>query len=146
MILPDANVLIYAANRDAADHRPALQWMEIPLSRGEDVRLAWLVVLAFLRVTTHPGILPAPLTVKSAFSAVDAWLNHPSVSIAHPGPEHGTILRRLFEQSGTSGNLASDAHLAALAIEHDAELITFDNDFARFPGLRWRNPLRSPLQ
>ena len=146
MILPDTNLLIYSVNRNSPSHRAARAWLEKTLSGGEQLLLAWVAILGFLRITTRTGLHDQPLTVDAACTFVEAWLNHPSVYIAHPGPEHGLILSRLLRQVGTAGNLTSDAHLAALAIEHDAQLASADSDFARFPGLRWQNPLQRPLQ
>jgi hypothetical protein len=146
MILPDANLMIYAANRDSPHHRTATRWLEAALSSGEELRLAWIVILAFLRITTKKGVFSRPMTVESAFSIVQRWLDHPSISIAHPGPEHVQILRRLLRITGAAGDLTTDAHLAALALEYDAELCSSDHDFARFPGLRWKNPLAPPLK
>ncbi|MFP5229374.1 MAG: type II toxin-antitoxin system VapC family toxin [Acidobacteriota bacterium] len=140
------NLLIYAVDRKAPMHKAALAWLEQSLSSGEEIRLPWAVILAFVRIVTRHGWSARPLSIDSAFSFVASWLNHPSVSIAHPGPEHAHILLRLLQQVGTAGNLTSDAHLAALAIEHDAELASADNDFSRFHGLRWKNPLQRPLQ
>ena len=142
MILPDVNLLLYAVDRRSPQHRAARTWLESTLSGGESVALAWVVILAFLRIATRPGWSVQPITVDAAFSIVDGWLNHPSVSIAHPGPEHARILQELLTDAGAGGDLTTDAHLAALAVEHDAELASADHDFARFAGLRWKNPLR----
>jgi toxin-antitoxin system PIN domain toxin len=144
--IPDANLLIYSVNRNSTFHRAALAWLEKTLSSGESLLLPWVVILGFLRITTRAGLHDQPLSVESAFAFVQSWLNHPSVAIAHPGPEHAGILHRLLTQFGAGGNLTTDAHLAALAMEYGAELCSSDNDFARFPGLNWRNPLRPPLK
>jgi len=141
MILVDANLLIYAVNADAPDHAEAKNWVEAVLSGTETVGFAWVVLLAFLRVTTRPGLLARPLSVTSALDLVDSWLAQACVITVDPTPQHAGILRDLLLPMGTGGNLTSDAHLAALAIEHGAELCSLDNDFARFPRLRWRNPL-----
>ncbi len=141
MILPDVNLLIYAVDRDSPHHDAAREWLETAFSSGEQLLLPWVTILGFLRITTRKGAFAHPITVESAFSFVKGWLDHPAVSIAHPGPEHLRILRRLLRQVGTAGDLTTDAHLAALAIEYDAELYSSDRDFARFPGLRWKNPL-----
>jgi len=146
VILPDVNLLLYAVDREAPQHSAARKWLEETLSGGEDVRLAWMVILAFLRLSTLRARSAQPMTIDAAFSIMQGWLDHPSVSIAQPGPEHARILRRLLTQAGRGGNLTTDAHLAALAIEYDAELCSSDNDFARFPGLRWRNPLHRSLK
>lgn len=146
MTIPDANLLIYSVNRNSTFHRAALAWLEKTLSSGEALLLPWVVILGFLRITTRPGLHDQPLSVESAFAFVQSWLNHPSVAIAHPGPEHAGILHRLLTHVGTAGNLTTDAHLAALALEYGANLCSSDNDFARFPGLNWHNPLRPPLK
>ncbi|MBT9332900.1 type II toxin-antitoxin system VapC family toxin [Paracidobacterium acidisoli] len=141
MILVDVNLLIYAVNEDAPEHRVIREWLEKTLSSGEEVGFAWVVLLAFLRLTTRQGLFTKPLPVKTAFELMESWLEQPAASVVHPGPKHFTLLRKLLEDSGTGGNLTTDAHLAAMAIERDAELCSLDRDFARFAGLRWRNPL-----
>jgi|SRR5580658_2393394 toxin-antitoxin system PIN domain toxin len=141
MILLDANLLIYAVNADAVLNRKAKSWLESVLSGRETVGFPWNVVLAFLRLTTRPGLFRRPLPVKTALDLVASWLDQPSVTIVHPGPRHLHVLRELLLAVGTGGNLTSDAHLAALALEHRAELCSSDSDFARFTGLKWRNPL-----
>jgi toxin-antitoxin system PIN domain toxin len=141
MILLDANLLIYAVNQDAPLNRSAKRWLESTLSGNETVGLPWNVLLAFLRLTTRPGLFKNPLPLTTAFDVITSWLNQPSATIMHPGPRHLPILRELLLPIGTGGNLTSDAHLAALAIEHGAELCSTDSDFAKFPGLKWRNPL-----
>ena len=141
MILLDANLLIYAVNEDAPLHRKAKSWLESALSGPDTVGFAWNVLVAFLRLTTRPGLFRRPLPLGTAFELIASWLDHPSATVVHPSPRHLRILRGLLLPMGTGGNLTSDAHLAALAIEHGAELCSSDTDFARFPGLRWRNPL-----
>jgi uncharacterized protein len=141
MILLDANLLIYAVNEDAPSHWRAKQWLESVLSGPETVGFPWSVLLAFLRLTTRPGLFRHPLPVDTAFDVLASWLDQTSVTIIHPGPPHLRLLRHLLLPLGTGGNLTSDAHLAALAMEHGAELCSSDSDFARFPGLKWRNPL-----
>jgi len=142
MIVLDANILIYAVNQDAVLHRKAKAWLESAISSSESIGLSWNVLLAFVRVTTRPGLFRNPLRPEVALDIIESWLNQPSVTVIHPGPRHVSILRELLVPAGTGGNLASDAHLAALAIEHGAELCSSDNDFGRFPRLRWRNPLQ----
>jgi toxin-antitoxin system PIN domain toxin len=142
MILVDVNLLIYAVNEDAPLHRKAKSWLETTLSGTETVGLSWSVVLAFVRLTTRAGIFRMPLTVESAFDLVDSWLSQPTVVTVEPTAQHIRILRDLLAPLGAGGNLTSDAHLAGLAIEHGAELCSSDGDFARFPRLRWRNPLK----
>jgi hypothetical protein len=141
MILLDANLLIYAVNEYAPLNRKAKSWLESALSGPQTVGFSWNVLLAFLRLTTRPGLFRNPLSVGAAFDLVASWLDQSSATIVHPGPHHMRVLRELILPLGTGGNLTSDAHLAALAIEYGAELCSFDTDFARFKGLKWRNPL-----
>ena len=141
MKLVDVNLLIYSVNADANLHDKASRWLEDALSGDELIGFSWTVVLAFLRVTTRPGLFRSPLEPIAALDLVDRWLESPVVKIVEPGPGHLAILRQLISALGTAGNLTSDAHLAALAIEHRAELCSCDTDFSRFPGLRWQNPL-----
>jgi toxin-antitoxin system PIN domain toxin len=142
VILVDTNVLIYAVDKSSPRHGIAKVWLEEKLSGSEGFALAWIVILAFLRLTTRPGISAYPLPAQAALDIVGQWLSHPSVSVLNPGPRHGDLLRALLLSSGASGNLTTDAHLAALALEHNATLYSFDHDFARFPELRWRYPGR----
>ena len=141
MILIDANILIYSVNQDAPQHTKAKAWLEATISGQETVGMSWIVLLAFLRLATRPGLFPRPLPTEAAFDLVDAWLGQPSVIVVQPDPRHARMLRELLVPLGTGGNLTSDAHLAALALEHGAELCSADHDFARFRHLRWRNPL-----
>jgi len=141
MIIVDVNLLIYAINEDAPDHQRAKSWLEGVVSGTETVGLPWIVLLAFLRLTTRPGLFQKPLRVETAFDLVDGWLQQPSVTVPEPTARHLRTLRDLVSPLGTAGNLTSDAHLAALAIEHGAEVCSTDADFARFGRLRWRNPL-----
>ena len=141
MILPDVNLLIYAFNRNAPHHVAARTWWEGLMNGGEPVAIPWAVSLGFVRLMTQRAVLVAPMEPRAAVDAVRAWLARPGVEIIEPGPQHLAILDRLFAATGTAGALTSDAHLAALAIEHQCELHSSDSDFARFPGLRWRNPV-----
>lgn len=141
MILLDANLLIYAINEDAPSHRKAKSWLESAISGPGTVGFSWNVLLAFLRLTTRPALFRNPLSVEIAFDLIASWLDQPSATVIHAGPRHLRILRELLLPMGTGGNLTSDANLAALAIEHGAELCSSDHDIARFPGLKWRNPL-----
>ena len=141
MILVDVNLLIYAVNQDAPLHREAKAWLESILSGEEILGLSWIVVLAFLRLTTRSGLFTQPLSIEAALDLVQLWLDCEAARLVHPGPKHAKVLRELLLKSGAGGNLTTDAHLAALAIEHDAELCSVDRDFARFSGLRWRDPL-----
>jgi toxin-antitoxin system PIN domain toxin len=142
MKLLDANILLYAVNVDAPLHKEAKRWIEEILSGSETVALSWTVILAFLRLSTRAGLFPNPLPPKIAIDVIHRWLDHPEITIVNPGPTHFTIMRRLLDPLGMAGNLTSDAHLAALAIENSAELCSCDADFSRFTGLKWRNPLQ----
>ena len=142
MILVDANVLVYAVNADSPHHRPTRRWLELALSGATPVGLAWIVILAFLRLTTRAGVLSKPLSPERAMAFVDEWLAQPCVVAVGPGDGHWTILRQLLRESGTAGNLTSDAHLAALALEQGASVCSTDADFSRFPGIERINPLR----
>jgi toxin-antitoxin system PIN domain toxin len=139
--LADVNVLLYAMDEASPRHEVARTWFEETLSGSETFAVSWTVLLAFLRLSTHPRVFESPLEVEEAFDLVDGWLGQPSVAVIHPTVRHNAILRELLEPFGTAGNLTTDAHLAALAIEHGAELCSADADFARFPRVRWTNPL-----
>lgn len=140
MRLVDANVLIHAVNVDAAEHATARSWLEHRLSGTEGVGFAWVALLAFVRIVTRPDVLEAPLPPGAAFDYVEEWLACPPATVVHPTARHLAVLRGLVEPVGTAGNLTTDAHLAALAVEHGAHLVSFDRDFGRFPGLGWRHP------
>jgi toxin-antitoxin system PIN domain toxin len=139
--LPDANVLLYAVDRDSPHHLPARQWLETNLSGTRTVGFAWSVLLAFLRLCTRAQVFSSPLTPEEAFDLVDEWLSRPCATILHPTERHAGVLRQIIEPLGTAGNLTSDAHLAALAIEHGGEVCSADADFGRFSGVRWSNPI-----
>lgn len=141
MILVDANLLIYAIDADSPHHERARPWFETMLSGDTPVALAWIVILAFLRITTRSGILRSPLAPADALAYVESWLRQPFVRPIGPGENHWPILRSLLESSGTAGNLTSDAHLAALALEHGCTIASADNDFRRFAGVTHVNPL-----
>lgn len=141
MIVPDLNLLIHAYNSESLQHEGARAWWEEVLGDPTPIGLPWVVILGFVRVTTHSKILARPLTPDAACSRAEAWLRQPQVLILHPGDRHAAILFDLLRKLGTAGNLTTDAYIAALAIEHQAEVFTTDADFVRFPGLRWTNPL-----
>lgn len=141
MIVPDVNLIVYAYNADAPAHVAARRWWEHLLSGSEPVRLPWAVCCGFVRIMTHPAVLLAPMSTTRAIAHVRSWLELDNVELLDPGPRHLEELGRMLEAAGTGGNLVTDAHIAALAIEHQAEVHSNDADFARFPGLRWRNPL-----
>jgi uncharacterized protein len=141
VILPDLNLVVYAHNRDAPHHVEARVWWEGLLNGTEPIAVPWVVVLGFVRLMTHRSVLVHPMSPAAALGHVRAWFAQPNVERPEPGQQHVDLLDRLLSAAGTGGNLTTDAHLAALAIEHQCELHSNDNDFARFPGLRWRNPL-----
>jgi hypothetical protein len=143
LIIPDVNLLLYAYNRDVRYHAAARDWWEDLLSGTDRVGLPWAVGLGFVRLMTHPAVLISPLDPGAAIRHVRQWLQRPNVVVIEPGPRHLDVLESLLAPLGVAGNLTTDAHLATLAIEHQAELHSNDTDFARFSGLRWRNPLES---
>jgi toxin-antitoxin system PIN domain toxin len=140
-ILVDANLLIYAYNSAAAQHGAAKGWLEARLAGSMRVGLPWVNLLAFLRVVTHPRLFPRPAETADAWKRVTDWLSSNVVWIPLPTEEHAELLGRLLALPGVRANLVHDADLAALAIEHGLILCSTDGDFARFPGLRWRNPI-----
>jgi uncharacterized protein len=137
MKLVDVNVLLNAVNADSVEHERAVDWLQEALNAPPGVGLAWIVIVGFLRIATRRGILAQPLGVEEALSLADAWLQAPRSRLIEPTPRHWQILSRLLVGAGTAGNLTTDAHLAALAIEHGATLVSFDRDFERFAGLRF---------
>jgi len=141
MILVDANLLIYAVNSDLPHHVKARRWLEKQLSDAASVGLPWVVVLAFLRICTSARVFERPLSLDQATRIMDDWLGLPGVRLIAPGHNHWPVLRELLVATGTAGNLTTDAHIAALAIEHGAVVYSADNDFKRFPGVRHINPL-----
>jgi hypothetical protein len=141
MKLPDLNLLLYAVDSEATVHEGARTWLEETLSGTEEVGFAWIVLLGFTRISTNPGIYEQPLTITEALDVVDGWLSQPVATVVEPTSRHTSILGELLGPLGAGGNLVSDAHLAALAIEHGAEVYSRDNDFARFNGVRWVDPL-----
>jgi toxin-antitoxin system PIN domain toxin len=139
--LIDANLLIYGVNSDLPQHHVARAWMESVFSGNEAVGLPWVSVLAFFRLSTSPRVFPIPLSVEKAAAYVDEWLELPVVSFVLPGVKHWAILKTLLLTTGTGGNLTTDAHIAALALETGGTVCSADNDFRRYPGLRYLNPL-----
>ena len=140
MKLVDANVLLYAVNEDADHHDRSRQWLDTALSGRDTVAFAWIALLAFVRLATREGLFPRPLTPDQAMDRVDAWLAAPPAVVVEATAEHPRLLRQLLGDVGGGGNLASDAHLAALAVEHRCTVVSFDTDFTRFDGLRWQPP------
>jgi toxin-antitoxin system PIN domain toxin len=141
MILVDANLLLYAYDPRSELHAAARAWLEATLSGPALVRFAWVTVWAFLRISTNSRVFERPLSMAEAEGHVASWLDQPTAGILDPGERHWEILRSLTQSGQTAGPLVMDAALAAIAIEHGATLCTTDRDFARFPQLRWNNPL-----
>ena len=136
MKIPDTNVLVNSVNEFNPGKKPAAKWLETAFDDEAGVGFAWLALVGFLRISTRPGILQTPLGVQDALALMDVWITHPRARILQPTQRHGDIIARLLLVAGTAGNLTNDAHLAALAIEHDAIVGTFDKDFKRFPGVK----------
>ena len=142
MILPDVNVLVHAHNSDSPVHTRARQWWDACLRGTEGVGLAWVTILGFIRVTTSRKIVARPLHVTNVLDRIESWLRLPQVHSPQPSATHFAKLRDNLQRLGTAGNLTTDAHLATLAIERGYVLHSTDADFARFPGLRWVDPLQ----
>lgn len=136
MRVPDTNVLLNARNIAAPGHTIAARWMEDALGADETVGLVWVALIGFVRIATNPRVHDRPLDASRALDQIDLWLDAEGSALLAPGPEHARILRELLERSGTAGNLTTDAHLAALAIENGATLASFDGDFHRFEKLK----------
>ncbi|HEU0154804.1 MAG TPA: type II toxin-antitoxin system VapC family toxin [Stellaceae bacterium] len=141
MILVDANLLLYAYHPRAAQHEKSRAWLEGVLAGRDLIRFAWVTVWAFLRIATNPRVFERPLSPAEAEAAVAYWLTQPVAGILEPGERHWEILRGVLRDGQTRGPLVMDAVLAAIAIEHGAQLCTTDRDFSRFGGLQWTNPL-----
>ena len=141
MIVLDANVLLYAYDSASPQHNKARRWIELVFSESRPVGIPWLTITAFLRVITNPRLPGERLSFGEAAELVDSWLAQPNIRALSPGDEHWTILRSLGIDGQARGPLITDAHLAAVTIEHGGVLHTTDRDFARFPELRWTNPL-----
>jgi uncharacterized protein len=140
MKLVDANVLLYAVNEASARHREARAWLDTSLRGSETVAFAWIALLAFLRLATHEAVFPKPLRPNDAIDVLRSWLAQPTAVVVEPTSRHLDVLAGFLSEVGTAGNLVNDAHLAALALEHGCELVSYDADFARFSGVRWLTP------
>jgi toxin-antitoxin system PIN domain toxin len=141
MIIPDANLLIYAHDEAAPQHAKARAWWEAALSGTEAVGLVWVVVLAFTRLLTHPHLSQNPLSVAEVRGMVGQWVGCPQVRVLSLSDDAMTRYFDLLEQAGGGGNLSTDALIALHAMEHSATVFSNDRDFDRFPGIKWRNPL-----
>ena len=136
MMLPDINVLLYSVEADNPYHITAKRWLEAAFNSSSTVGLAWLVLVGFVRLSTQPRILRKQLTTVESLAVMNDWIHHPKAQIVHPGLQHGALLGSFLIAAGTAGNLSNDAHLAALAVENNGTVGTFDKDFNRFPGVK----------
>ena len=141
MILVDANILLYAEDALQSRHQQARAWWDGQLSGSGVVCLCWTVLSAFIRIGTNPRVFEHPLSLEQALVRVQSWLDQPCTRIVRPTERHWTVFKQLLTDGQAVANLVTDAHLAALAIEHGCELASTDSDFARFPNLKWKNPL-----
>lgn len=141
MTLVDANLLLYARDRQSRHHERAREWLTERLNGAIRVGLPWPSLLAFMRISTHPRAYERPLAPAEAAAQIDAWLRAPASWVPEPTNRHAELLGGLIERYELRGNLVSDGHLAALAIEHGLEIYSADTDFARFEDVRWVNPL-----
>ena len=140
MRLVDTNVLLYAVHVEAEHHAVALNWLDRSLSDNETVLLPWMCLIAFIRLSTHPSVYERPQSVAESLEIVEAWLGLPNVVTDQPDDHHAHRIGDILEVVGGRGNLVNGAHLAALASQYDATVISYDNDFSRFPGIRWERP------
>ena len=144
MILVDANILLYAQDSLSPHHQQAREWWDGRLSQGGPVCLCWTVLSAFIRIGTNHRVFDHPLSLEQALARVQSWLDQPFTRVVRPTEQHWTIFQQMLTDGQAVANLTTDAHLAALAIEHGCELASTDSDFARFPKLKWSNPLSQP--
>lgn len=141
MILVDANLLLYAEDSLSEPHTAARTWWDSQLSGSDPVGLCWPVVNAFIRIGTNTRLHQRPLTLKEATERVQSWFEQSCVRIVQPTDLHWTLFQKMLRGGNAVGNLVSDAHLAALAVEHNCVLHSTDADFSRFRGLKWKNPI-----
>lgn len=141
MILVDANLLLYAEDSLSEHHQAAREWWDAQLSGSDPVGLCWPVLNAFIRIGTNARLHQRPLTLKEATERVQSWLDQPCVRLLQPTDHHWEIFQQMLKAGNAVGNLVSDAHLAALAKEHNCVLYSTDADFSRFRGLKWKNPI-----
>ena len=141
MILVDANLLLYAEDSLSAQHDAAREWWDRQLSGTAPVALSWPVLTAFIRIGTNLRLHRRPLTLREAVERTQSWFDQPCVRLLQPTDQHWVIFQKMLREGNAVANLVSDAHLAALAVEHNCVLQSTDADFARFRGLKWKNPL-----
>ena len=141
MILVDANILLYAEDQLSPHHAKARTWWDAELSSSSPVCLCWTVLGAFIRIGTNPRVFEHPLSLDQAIARIQSWLDQPCTRIVNPTERHWVVFQQMLRDGQAVANLVTDAHLAALAVEHGCQLVSTDSDFVRFPGLQWRNPL-----
>ncbi len=141
MIIPDTSLLVYAYNKNARHHQASKKWFEQLVISGEEIAIPWIVSLSFLRLMTHRSVLQNPMSSAQSYGIVESWYEIENVRAIDAGPRSLRIMRGLVKEVSPSGNLFYDMYLASLALEFNAEVHSNDADFARFPGLRWRNPI-----
>lgn len=141
MILVDANILLYAEDSLSEHHEAARNWWDEQLSGTDPVGLCWPVLTAFIRIATNARLHQRPLTLREAIERVQSWLDQPCVRVLECTDQHWPLFQQMLRSGNATANLVSDAHLAALAIEHNGVLCSTDTDFARFRGLKWKNPI-----
>lgn len=140
MVVVDVNVLLYAIDQRAAHHATSHRWLTEVLNAPGSIALTWPVLLAFVRIATNPRVWPRPLSAPEALDYVEQWIAAPGTTMLEPTTRHAAVLRGLLLESGTAGNLTSDAHLAAIAVEHGLGVCSYDNDFERFNGVKRVRP------
>ena len=141
MIIIDANILLYAEDSLHPRHQQARVWWDGQLSGTGIVCLCWTVMSAFIRIGTNPRVFEHPLSLEQALARVQSWMDQPCTRVVRPTDRHWTVFQQVLTDGQAVANLVTDAHLAALAIEHGCELASTDSDFARFTKLKWKNPL-----
>jgi toxin-antitoxin system PIN domain toxin len=141
VILVDANILLYAEDQLSPHHAKARTWWDAELSSSSPVCLCWTVLGAFIRIGTNPRVFERPLSLDQAIARIQSWLDQPCTRIVNPTERHWVVFQQMLRDGQAVANLVTDAHLAALAVEHGCQLVSTDSDFVRFPGLQWRNPL-----
>ena len=139
-MIVDANILLYAVDSTSVFHQPAIHWLEEALNGSARVGFPWVSLIAFQRIATHPRASANPLTPCQAYAFISDWLASPQAWIPEPGTGHAAVLEKLLIDGDLRGNLVTDAHLAALAIEHGVGICSFDSDFARFTDVTWVRP------
>jgi toxin-antitoxin system PIN domain toxin len=141
MKLVDTNVLVYIVNENAPQHPRVRAWWEAAIVDEVPIGLAWMVVLGFLRICTHPRVFARPLTSAEAIAKLEIWLSLPNIKVVTETEDHWSFLKRLLDEAGRAGDLTTDAHLAAIATAYGASIVSCDIDFRRFQKVRWENPL-----